>query len=106
MDDHPLLSALDPDEEIHAQATAGESLVIVTNRRLAVGSRERLALDVSIENLRRIQFDIERDRPATLVIVPEHPSHEPQVLSIHPTEYESVANALAVLGRRLAGYAA
>jgi hypothetical protein len=101
MEDHPALQSLAPDEEIHVQATAGESVVIVTDRRLAVASPERLALDVPIDNLRRIQFDIERDRPATLVVVPERPLDEPQVLAVRPHEYEAVAQALVVIGRRL-----
>ena len=70
MRDHPAFRALDPDEEIHVQAHAGESVVVVTDRRLAVASPERLALNVPIDNVRRVQFDIERDRPATLVVVP------------------------------------
>jgi hypothetical protein len=70
IDDHPIHKALDSDEEIHVEAPAGDHVIIVTNRRLAIGSRERLALNVPIANLRRIQFDIERDRPATLVVVP------------------------------------
>jgi hypothetical protein len=74
LQDHPALRLLEPDEEIHVQAQAGDSVLIVTSRRLAVGSLERLALDVPIDNIRRIQFDIERDRPATLVIVP-HEAH-------------------------------
>jgi len=86
MDSHPILRALHPDEEIHVQ----------------VGSNERLALDVSIDNLRRIQFDIERDRPATLVVVPQQPLDEPQVLAVRPSEYEGVAQALVVVGQRLA----
>jgi hypothetical protein len=49
MEDHPALQSLAPDEEIHVQATAGESVVIVTDRRLAVASPERLALDVPID---------------------------------------------------------
>ena len=102
MRDHPILRSLDPDEEIHVQARAGESLVVVTNRRLTVASQERLALDVPIDNLRRVQFDIERDRPATLVVVPQRPLDEPQVLAVPPAEYEAVAQALVVIGRRLA----
>jgi hypothetical protein len=74
----------------------------VTDRRLAVASQERLALDVPIDNLRRVQFDIERDRPATLVVVPQRPLDEPQVLAVRPAEYEAVAQALVVIGRRLA----
>lgn len=102
MDQHPILRSLDRDEEIHVQAAAGDSLVIVTNRRLAIASKNRLALDVDIANVRRVQFDIERDRPATLVIVPERPHDEPQVLAVRPSEYEGVAQALVTIGQRLA----
>ena len=102
MNEHPALRSLDPDEEIHVQAPAGNNLVIVTDRRLAIAAQDRLALDVPIKNLRRIQFDIERDRPATLVIVPQRPQDEPQVLAVQPREYEGVANALVVIGQRLA----
>ena len=102
MRDHPAFRALDPGEEIHVQAQAGESVVVVTDRRLAVASQERLALNVPIDNLRRVQFDIERDRPATLVVVPQRPLDEPQVLGIRPAEDEAVAQALVVIGRRLA----
>ena len=58
---------------------------MVTDHRLAVSNEERLALDIEIAALRRIQFDIERDRPATLVIVPDHALDEPQVLAIPRT---------------------
>ncbi len=79
--------------------------MVVTDRRLMVVTPERELLDVTIEELRRIQFDIERGRPAMLVIVPEHPSHEPQVLAVHEDYYADVADALVVVGRRLAGRA-
>lgn len=102
MDQHPALRSLDPDEQIHVQAPAGGNIVIVTERRLAVAASDRLALDVPISNLRRIEFDIERGRPATLVIVPMWPLDEPQVLSVDPSEYEGVAEALVVIGQRLA----
>ena len=57
---------------------------------------------VNVENLRRVEFDIERDRPATLVVVPVSPQDEPQVLAVQPEEYEGVANALVVIRCRLA----
>jgi hypothetical protein len=50
-----------------------------------------MALDVPLDNLRRVQFDIERERPASLVVVPERPLDEPQVLLVKPAEYEAVA---------------
>jgi hypothetical protein len=36
-------------------------------------------MDIPVEDLRRVQFDIEKRRPAALVFVPEHAEHFPQV---------------------------
>ena len=94
--------ALEPDETIHAQALAVEAVVAVTDRRIVVVDAERVALNVAIDRLRRVQFDIERKRPATLVIVPEHPDDPPQVLAIEPDSYRAACDALAVIGSRLA----
>ena len=80
----------------------GEALIEVSDQRLVVATDGRDLLDVPLDEVRRIQFDIERHRPATLVIVPEHPSHEPQVLAVHHDHYEQVAEALVVVGRHLA----
>jgi hypothetical protein len=95
--------ALEPDEVLEAHAKARDIAIAVTDRRLLVGAGARLALNVPFDGLRRIQFDIERQRPATMVIVPERPQDEPQVLAVDPGEYDEVARALAIIGRRLAG---
>ena len=72
---------LDPSESVHIEARAEDALVLVTDKRLAVASRpDRFDLDIPFDGLRRVQFDIERTRPAVLVIVPEHPTDPPQVL--------------------------
>jgi hypothetical protein len=105
MNEHPALRILGPDEEVEVQAAVGDTLLVVTNRRMAVANAERLMLDVPIENLRRIQFDIERERPATLVIVPDRRQDEPQVLAIEPRDYEAIVRALVIVGRRFAGTA-
>ena len=102
MNDHPALRLLAPDEMVEVQAPAGDALVVVTDRRLAVANAERLMLDVPIEGLRRIQFDIERKRPATLVIVPEQRDYDPQVLAIDPSGFEAIARALVTVGLRFA----
>jgi hypothetical protein len=36
------------------------------------------------------------------VIVPQSPRDEPQVLAVPPEDYDDIARALAVVGRRLA----
>jgi hypothetical protein len=99
--DHPALKRLEPGETVEALAHAASASLLVTDRRIAVAEAERIALDVPFEGLRRIQFDIERERPATLVIVPEHPSHEPQVMAVPPERYPEVTRALALIGERL-----
>ena len=71
---------LHPDEQVHSEAKAGDARIVVTDRRVIVASEARAALDLPISDLRRIQFDIERTRPATLVIVPEIATQEPQAL--------------------------
>jgi hypothetical protein len=93
---------LEPGEEIAITARAHDADVLVTDRRLAIAAEDRLLLDVPFEQLRRVQFDIERSRPATLVLVPERPTDRAQVLTIAPSEYEAVSRAIALIGRHLA----
>jgi hypothetical protein len=96
---------LDRDEKVQVEALAVEARLVVTDRRVAVVSRpDRPDLDIPFEGLRRIQFDIERERPATLVLVPEHPDDKPQVLAIPPEQYAAVSQALTTIGLRLAGH--
>jgi hypothetical protein len=99
--DHPVTPHLEPGETIHTIAQAGGASLVVTDRRLAVAADGRIALNVPFQDLRRIQFDIERQRPATLVIVPERPADEPQVITVPPQRYGDVAMALALVGERI-----
>lgn len=103
IDDHPILREVAHGETIQVRASMREADLVVTDRRLAVASSDRVMLDVPIDHIRRIQFDIERMRPATLVVVPELASDEPQVLAVPPEQYPRVAEALAFIGLRLAG---
>ena len=93
---HPVARRLRPGERVQAYIPVAATEIVVTDQRLAVSEEERLALDIEIAALRRIQFDIERDRPATLVIVPDHALDEPQVLAIPPDQLPAVAEALGV----------
>jgi hypothetical protein len=101
-DDLPVAAVLHPDETLAAKARARDAAIAVTDRRLLVSANDRLALDVPLDGLRRVQFDIERSRPATMVIVPEQARYEPQVLAIDPEDYDSIARVLVIVGRRLA----
>ena len=97
-----LIEALEPGEQVRARALARDAVLAVTDRRVVVAEEQRLALSVAIQNVRRIQFDLERRRPATLVIVPEDPFDEPQVLAIPPDQYEATCEALVTIGLALA----
>jgi hypothetical protein len=61
----------------------------------------RIVLDVPFSGLRRIQFDIERGRVASMVIVPEHIGDEPRVVSIPGSRLREAALALAAIAERL-----
>jgi hypothetical protein len=93
---------LEPDEQLQITARAFDAFVAVTDRRIAVVNDRKVLIDATFDGLRRIQFDIERDRPATLVVVPESSMQIPQVLAIPPEEFDAVTRALAVVGRQLA----
>jgi hypothetical protein len=99
-----IVRLLQPGEELAHATTAGEAMLAVTSRRIAIVENDRTALDIAIESVRRIQFEIEKTRPATLVIVPEEPHFAPQVLSVRPEEYQPVADALVTIGQRLAQF--
>jgi hypothetical protein len=98
----PTSDSMAIDEPVQLRAELGDAAIVVTDRRLVVVTGDRHTLDVPLEGVRRIQFDIERSRPATLVIVPEHAHHEPQVLAVPHQFYKEVAEALVLVGRRLA----
>jgi len=97
-----VLEVLEPNETLRAHARARDAIIAVSDRRLIVAARERVSLSIGFHELRRIQFDIERDRPATMVIVPEEAHYEPQVLAIPPQEFRATAEALALIGLQLA----
>ena len=100
--DAVLRQVLEPGEQVHWRAMATDAVLAVTDRRLVVAAPTRVALAIPFEGVRRIQFDIERNRPATLVVVPELGHHEPQVLAIPPEQYHAAAAALVALGLALA----
>jgi len=91
-------AVLEPDERIQARARSTNAVLAVTTRRVVVADADRVALAIPFNAVRRVQFDIERRRPATLVIVPEEAHQEPQVLAIMPQDYQAAAEALVALG--------
>lgn len=100
--DPQIMQLLEPGEQLHVHAEATDARMLVTDRRVAVAINDRLTMAVHYDGLRRIQFDVERDRHATLVLVPDRPADPPQVLAIPPNQYEAVGRAIAMIGRRFA----
>ena len=96
------LERLFADERIEVRAVAGDAVIVVTPRRVGIADEHRLLTDAPIDQLRRIEFDIELTRPATLVIVPGSVAYEPQVIAVPPQRYREVADALAYVGQRIA----
>jgi hypothetical protein len=78
-----------------------DAVIGVTNQRLIVTEGERVVLDIPFAELRRSQFDIERGRRATMVIVPEHIANEPRVVAVPISTLKDAAIALALIGKRL-----
>ena len=99
--DLDMSNLLRPDEVVQAEARARDARILVTDRRVVVAAQGRTAMDLPIEELRRIQFDIERTRPATLVLVPEHAAVEPQVLAVPHERIREITDALVVIAQRL-----
>ena len=101
MDHRPMGNYLEQGETIEAKARAGDNTILVTDRRLVIEGDGRRLIDIPVDGLRRIQFDIEKRRPATLVFVPESVEHQPQVLTVSAEQYQEVGSTLAVIGVRL-----
>ena len=92
---------LQPGEALDVIHAASDAVVAVTDRRLLVAyDQKHVALDAPFEAVRRIQLDVERDRPATMVIVPDRPGDRPQVLSIPNEHLTDAARAVALVGLR------
>lgn len=96
---------LDSGEVIEHHVETIEMVMAVTDRRIIVQDDHRVALDLPFDGLRRIQLDVERDRPSTLVLVPDQPLNPPQVLTVTSQSLHEVASAVATIGVRLEGQA-
>jgi hypothetical protein len=101
--DHQLIGALDPDEKVQATARAQGAVVAVSERRLLVAEGDRIALKIRLDQVRRIEFDIDKGRPVTLIIVPENPGDEPQVLAVSTDQIRPMAAVLVFIALRLGG---
>jgi hypothetical protein len=89
-------------ERVEVVVHAEGAEMVVTAHRLLVTLNGAVVFALPIQELRRIQYDIEANRPAVLAIVPERAEYEPQLLTVLPESFENVARALTLVGRTLA----
>jgi hypothetical protein len=97
----PLPHVLRPGEVVESQAVIEGSVIAVTRERLVVAEGDKTVLDIPFGEVRRIQFDIERGREATLVIVPEHISNWPRIVSVPVRHLRETASVLARIGEHI-----
>jgi hypothetical protein len=96
-----VLHLLQPGERVELSLDATGAEMRVTDRRILVTADGTVRLDIAYDELRRIQFDIEAMRPATMVIVPHQARWEPQVLAIPRESFHHAGEVLAFIGERL-----
>lgn len=101
-DHDPVLRLLGPDEQLDVHAPSANGTLAVTDRRIILADGPRVVMDMAFEGLRRIQFDIERSRMATLVVVPDEVLAAPVVVGVQAEHIADVARVLASIGRRIA----
>ena len=101
--DDPVSRRLGPGEQVRNIVEGIEGRLVLTDRRVFVAENGRITLDVPIDRLRLVEFDLETRRPATVIIVPEDPRDPPRQLAIEPQQYDEVASLLAQLGPRIEG---
>src|SRR4051812_3223970 len=81
-------------DEIRILGHANNGAFAVTDRRLIVGGPAGVGLDIPFATVRRIQFDLEPGRPASVAFVSNDPHDEVVLLSIPPEELlEQMAGA-------------
>jgi hypothetical protein len=89
-------------DEIRVRGHATNGDFAITDRRLLVTGPGGVRLNIPFATLRRIQFDLDFGRPATLAFVSNDPRDAAIVLNIPPEEYDAVADALMAIGTQLA----
>jgi hypothetical protein len=99
----PVMARLARDEAVRGVVEGIGGRLVLTDRRVVVTENGVITLDVPIGNLRLVEFDLERQRPASVIIVPEHPRDPPRQLAIEPQQYDEVASVLAQLGPSIQG---
>lgn len=97
----PPVLLLAADERIEVYAEAADARVVVTDRRVLVATEMTLTLDVALEQIRRVQFDVAKGQPAMLLIEPESAADWPYRLPVEAEQFEEITRVVSVIGSRL-----
>ena len=89
------------DDEHGLSFDADGAHVTLADGHLLVQRAGRTILDLPVSRIRRVEFDIEREGPATFIIVPDSRGHDVQFLSVGPDALEAAALLVGRLGQRL-----
>jgi hypothetical protein len=101
MDPH-VVRVLD-DEEVIAAVELDEVMVALTPTRLIVADRQRLRLDLPIEQLHRVQLTVESDRPGLLTFVPTTDRYPADLVVVPRERFEETGQVVMAIGRVVAG---
>jgi hypothetical protein len=99
----PVAQRLGQGETIRGVVEGIDGRLVLTDKRVFISEYGRVTLDVPIHRLRLVEFDLETQRPASVIIVPEDPRDAPRQLAIRPQQYDEIASVLAQLGPRIEG---
>jgi hypothetical protein len=75
--------------------------VTLAECHLVVQRGGRTILNVPVNRIRRVEFDVERQGPATFIIVPDSRGHDVQFLSVESDALETAGLLVGRLGLQL-----
>ena len=94
----PIKRHLGSDEAVLGIVHGTYGRLILTDLRVLLTENGQITLDVPIGQVRLVELDVEQQRPARVIIVPESPLDAPRELAIEPQQYDEVASVLQQLG--------
>jgi hypothetical protein len=101
MDPH-VVRILD-NEEVVAAVELDDVMVALTPTRLIVADRQRLRLDLPIEQLHRVQLTVESDRPGLITFVPTTDRYPADLVLVPRHRFEETGQVVMAIGRVVAG---
>jgi hypothetical protein len=90
-------------EDMLAAVQLDDVLVALTASRLLVADRQRIRLDMPLDELHRVQLVVESDRPGLLTLVPTTDRYPAELVSVPLQRLEDVGQVVMAIGRKVAG---